>query len=56
MMHKQAYSAVRTALKQGKLVRPETCSRCGAADAKGIDGRSTIHAHHHDYSKPLDIV
>src|SRR5580698_1884754 len=31
----------------GKLVRPSSCQRCGRISA--------IHAHHHDYSKPLDV-
>ena len=55
MTHAQAYRKVRTALKQGVLVRPEHCQRCGSEGVKSSDGRSTIHAHHHDYNKPLDV-
>lgn len=55
MTPQQAYRKVRTALKQGLLARPDKCSLCGVHDRKGTDGRSTIHAHHDDYSKPLDV-
>lgn len=48
--------AVREALKAGTLVRPAHCSECNAPDRKA-DGatRSTIHGHHDDYTKPLDV-
>ena len=46
-----ARRAVRNALKNGILVRPAICNRCGASPAPASDGRSTIHGHHHDYSK-----
>ena len=51
----QAYRKVHAALKQGRLVRATSCTRCGAPDRKGSDGRSTIHAHHADYNRPLDV-
>lgn len=35
------------AVDLGFLVRPEICPRCGAT--------GQIHAHHHDYSKPLEV-
>jgi hypothetical protein len=55
-MNKQrAYSAIHNRLARGELVRPSHCNRCGKADVKASDGRSTIHAHHNDYSKPLDV-
>ena len=55
-MNKQrAYSLVHNHLKRGTLIRPNNCSRCGKEDTKAVDGRSIIHAHHHDYSKPLDV-
>jgi hypothetical protein len=50
-----AYCKVRSALKNGVLVRPDTCSRCGGSPVRATDGRATIHAHHHDYNKPLDV-
>jgi len=38
---------VTNALSSGKLKRPSTCSSCG--------GKCKPHAHHDDYSKPLDV-
>jgi len=35
-------------LHRGLLTKPESCSRCGKTTIK-------LHAHHHDYSKPLDV-
>jgi len=51
----QAYSAVKNAIERNRLIRPEMCQRCGDKPSRAIDGRSKIHAHHHDYSKPLDV-
>jgi len=42
-----AHNAVRQALKDGILVRPITCEKCGSG------GR--ICSHHEDYSKPLEV-
>lgn len=39
---------VARAIKSGKILKPECCSICGK---KG----KTV-AHHHDYSKPLDVI
>ena len=36
------------AVKTGKLVRPNQCSKC--------DKKCTPHAHHEDYSKALDVI
>jgi transposase-like protein len=52
---KAAYDAVRAAFHKGVLVRPKSCNRCGVAERKGKDGRSLLHGHHADYSKPLDV-
>src|SRR5208282_918645 len=50
-----AYRKVKLAIKSGRLVRPDKCGKCGCPDKPGSDGRTTIHAHHHDYSKPLEV-
>lgn len=43
----RAYIAVQNALKRGDL-KAAPCERCGYAVG--------VHAHHEDYSKPLDVV
>lgn len=43
----RAHSAVYRALKSGRLTRPDHCENCGAP--------CKPHAHHDDYSKPLDV-
>lgn len=48
---KNAYRAVEMALKCGVLARPEVCHGCGCNDDE-----HRIEAHHHDYSKPLDVI
>lgn len=42
-----AHIAVGNALRSGKLTR-QPCAFCGSTDA--------LEAHHHDYSKPLDVT
>lgn len=44
---RKAHNAVNNAVRDGKLVKPKTCPRCGT------DRR--IIGHHHDYSKPLEV-
>lgn len=44
---RRAQNRVAKAVKAGRLVRPDACENCGSG------GR--IQAHHHDYSKPLDV-
>ena len=44
----RAKSVVNHAIRDGKLIRPETCSVCGRP------GR--IEGHHEDYSKPLEVT
>lgn len=48
---KNAYKVVEAALRSGALIKPDTCSGCGC---KSDEHR--IEAHHHDYSKPLDVI
>jgi hypothetical protein len=43
-----AHKKVWIAVKNGTLVKPLTCSRCG--------GIKRLHAHHEDYGKPLEVV
>jgi ribosomal protein S27AE len=42
-----AHWAVGNAVRRGKLVTPNECSECGSD--------SRLHAHHDDYSKPLEV-
>jgi len=44
---KRAQWAVFYAVKTGRLIKPDECSRCGRT------GR--IEGHHFDYSRPLDV-
>jgi hypothetical protein len=43
----RAYDAVKYALKKGRLQKG-ACQHCGATEH--------VHAHHEDYSKPLDVI
>lgn len=52
---KIAHRKVRNAIKRGDLERPSVCSRCGEEPKKAKGGRAMIHAHHHDYQRPLDV-
>lgn len=45
---RRAHKAVEMAILAGRLVRPAVCPSCR-------DPRYKVQAHHHDYSKPLDI-
>lgn len=55
MKKSDAYKEVKAAIKRGGLIRPEQCERCGSSPPRCSDGRSAIQAHHHDYSKPLEV-
>ncbi|MDX1489368.1 MAG: ABC transporter substrate-binding protein, partial [Acidiferrobacterales bacterium] len=44
---KAAHSILRSAVKSGKICKPETCQDCGSG------GR--IHGHHEDYTRPIDV-
>lgn len=54
--HKPAQMLVRSALKNGTLIRPNNCETCGKKPKPFRDGRSGINAHHNDYNKPLDVT
>ena len=45
---RKAHSLVQGAIRKGLLTRPDRCDRCGQT-------HELIEAHHHDYSKPLDV-
>ena len=40
--------AVYRAIRRGELCRPSSCELCGAI--------TLLHAHHHDYSRPVDVI
>lgn len=42
------YSIYNSAIRSGKLVRPDACSDCGK--------KCVPHGHHHDYSLPLTVT
>ena len=44
----KAYNALHTAIRRGEIERPSVCQECGAV--------AKIHAHHHDYTRPLDVL
>jgi hypothetical protein len=44
----KAQTAVGNALRDGKIIRPESCEVCGVA--------GEVHGHHADYSVPLGVV
>lgn len=44
----KAQGVLYRAVRDGKLQRPDTCSRCGK--------KARIEAHHNDYSKPLEVL
>ena len=43
----KCHREVRKAIARGDLIRPKKCNNCGL--------NRVIHAHHHDYSKPLCV-
>lgn len=49
--HKNANMAVDYAVKLGYLDKPDHCLGCGCPSSE-----SRVTAHHHDYSKPLEVV
>ncbi len=50
----KAQNLVNRAIARGDLF-PQPCEGCGAEAYPTHDGRRGVHAHHDDYSKPLDV-
>lgn len=46
-----AHLILGNAVRDGKIQKPNHCSRCNA-----VKKSRHIHAHHHDYTKPLDVT
>ena len=46
-----ARTILRLAVRDGKIVKPDRCSRCH----KCVEEKRLLHGHHHDYNKPLDV-
>lgn len=46
----RAHTAVAHAIRDGKLLKPDSCEDCG-----GLPPSSNLHGHHEDYSKPLEV-
>jgi hypothetical protein len=55
---KRASRTLWRAVKTGKIIKPERCSKCGDLDKKlGSGSRTTIHGHHYNgYHNPLQVV
>lgn len=51
----RAKRATSRAIQSGAIVRPNLCEQCGHSPEPNRAGKPTIHAHHHDYSKPLEV-
>jgi transposase-like protein len=52
---KSAMDTATRAIRLGKLVRPDKCEQCRNDPGTNTLGRTLLHAHHDDYSRPLDV-
>lgn len=48
---RRAHVTVGNAVRDGKLIKPTACERCHVDSS----AKRALHAHHHDYNKPLDV-
>lgn len=48
LVRRKAVAKIGWAIKSGKIIRKEICEKCNK--------KSRTQAHHHDYSKPYDVV
>jgi hypothetical protein len=48
-MEHHVHTLLNRAIKNGEIVKPDECSRCGIKAVK-------INAHHENYSKPYDVI
>lgn len=46
-----AWRTVDTAIRRGKLSKPPNCEDCGSK----VEDPRNLHAHHDDYSRPLEV-
>lgn len=46
---KLAQVALKTAVDNGKIIKPSTCEQCGKVPNR-------LHGHHEDYTKPLKVI
>lgn len=47
----EAYRVMNRARYYGAVITPSNCERCGISDSE-----RSIHGHHEDYSRPLDVM
>lgn len=45
-----AHIILGNAVRDGRVIKPATCTKCGC-----MPKRRNLHAHHHDYTKPVDV-
>ena len=48
---RRAHIAVGNAVRDGRLVKPTSCERCGVE----CSAKRSLHAHHHNYGRPLEV-
>lgn len=53
---KQARKLAFDAVRRKEIIKPGKCEYCGEPEEFGDDGRTLLHAHHADYTKPLDLT